>query len=157
MSYSILDAKDIGDFPAQYKICRLQTHQLPVIGVFIDKKVIPGFKYRVRPLPGFDKPMETLPCLFEGKALTLLSIGRGYARRFTFERTESSNDNYFWSDNRPEGFAFELEAISVGDKFTLFDVDEQPQGTAEVIKIEVSLRFFHIYFGYHAKETELIR
>lgn len=78
--------------------------------------------------------------LFGGKALTLQSIGRGFARRLTFEPygcTLNENENYFWSDSRPEGFVFEIEAISVGDKFTIYDVDNEPQGILEVVQQQV--------------------
>lgn len=142
-----LDAGELGDLPARYTICALQSHQFPVIGVYVDKRVIPGFKYRVRPLPPVGKTSTTNPCLFGGRALTLQSIGRGYARRFTFEADKNSlndNENYFWSDNRPEGFAFELEVISDGDKFTIMDANHEPQGTLEVLKVEVSSFFFFV-------------
>lgn len=137
----VLDAAEVGDFPARYTVCAVQPHQFPVVGVYVDKRVIPGFKYRVRPLPSVGKSPTRMPCLFRGRALTLQSIGRGYARRFTFEADENSlnnNENYFWSDNRPEGFAFELEVISDGDKFTIFDANKEAQGTVEVTKLEVS-------------------
>lgn len=138
-----LDASSLGDLPAQYTICSLKPHQLPVVGVFIDPRVIPGFKYRVRPLPEVGKSSTINKCLFNDRALTLRSIGRGYARRFTFEEDTSgkNHDNYFWSDNRPEGYAFELELISEGDKFTFFDHYDEPQGTVEILKIEVSILF----------------
>ncbi|KAJ8929434.1 hypothetical protein NQ314_017883 [Rhamnusium bicolor] len=134
-----LDASSLGDLPAQYTICSVEPHQLPVVGVYIDKRVVPGFKYRVRPLPEVGKSPTMNKCLFEDKALTLQSIGRGYARRFTFEADNNKlndNENYFWSDNRPEGYAFELEVISEGDKFTFFDTNREAQGTVEVIKLE---------------------
>lgn len=137
----LLDASEVGDLPARYTVCAVQSHQFPVVGVYVDNRVIPGFKYRVRPLPSVGKSSTSLPCLFQGRALTLQSIGRGYARRFTFEADKNSlnnNENYFWSDNRPEGFAFELEVISDGDKFTIFDANKEAQGTVEVTKLEVS-------------------
>lgn len=138
----LLDASECGDFPARYIIAPVEAHQFPVCGVYIDNRVIPGFKYRVRPLPAVGEVVERkhgLPCMFGGRALTLQSIGRGYARRFTFEADENhlnDNDNYFWSDNRPEGYAFELELISEGDKFTIFDANREAQGTLEVVKLE---------------------
>lgn len=142
--YLKLDASELGDFPAQYTITSLESHQFPVIGVYIDKRVVPGFKYRVRPLPKLGKPSTMLPCLFNGKGLTLKTIGRGYARRFTFEADKNKlndNENYFWSDNHPDGCAFELEVISDGDKFTVYDANREAQGIAEVLKIEVGLSF----------------
>ncbi|KAF7272534.1 hypothetical protein GWI33_014694 [Rhynchophorus ferrugineus] len=138
-SFLKLDASTIGDLPAHYVICALQPHQLPVCGVYVDKRVVPGFKYRVRPLPVLGQESKQLKCLFQDRALVLQSIGRGFARRFTFEADNgqlNSNDNYFYSDNRPEGYAFELEVISEGDKFTIFDINREAQGTMEVLKIE---------------------
>ncbi|KAJ8937417.1 hypothetical protein NQ318_007876 [Aromia moschata] len=133
-----LNASSLGDLPAEYTICALESHQFPVVGVYIDKRVIPGFKYRVRPLPEVGKPSTLNKCLFDEKALTLQSIGRGYARRFTFEadKNKLNNENYFWSDNRPEGYAFELEIVSEGDKFTFFDSNREAQGTLEVIELQ---------------------
>ncbi|XP_018323655.1 uncharacterized protein LOC108735921 [Agrilus planipennis] len=134
-----LSASDLGDFPAQYIVYGLLPHQLPVVGVFVDNRVVPGFKYKVSPLPSKEQVRRCLPYLFNGKALTLKSIGRGYARRFTFEADKgclNNNENYFWSDNRPEGFAFEMEIVSEGDKFTIYDVMQEAQGTLEVLKIE---------------------
>ncbi|VEN36774.1 unnamed protein product [Callosobruchus maculatus] len=127
----VLDASSLGDMPAQYTICHLEPHQMPVVGVYCDKRVVPGFKYRVRPLPEVGKPSNTHRCLFNDKALVLKSIGRGYARRFTFD------NDHFWSDNRPEGYAFELELVSEGDKFTFFDTNKEPYGTVEIIKLEL--------------------
>lgn len=137
----VLDASSLGDLPARYEICSLESHQMPSVGVYVDKRITPGFKYRVRPLPSIGRPSTINKCLFNEKALTLKSIGRGYARRFTFEAENNclnNNDNYFWSDNRPEGYAFELELISEGDKFTFFDINGESQGTVEILSIEVS-------------------
>lgn len=79
--------------------------------------------------------------MFNGRALQLLSIGRGYSRRLTFQadpNTLNNNTNYFWSDSRPEGFAFELEVVSSGDKFTLQDANHVAAGTLEVLQNDVS-------------------
>lgn len=164
-----LDGAALQDLPALYTICSLQAHQFPVCGVYVDKRIVPGFKYKVRPLPAVGERSTLNKCLFGGKALRLQSIGRGkcsetteqafwvvflcrgfftakflqfsgFARRITFEADEgrlNSNDNYFYSDNRPEGYAFELELLSPGDKFTIFDMNHQAQGTVEVLNIEV--------------------
>uniref|UniRef100_A0A1Y1KYC3 Uncharacterized protein n=1 Tax=Photinus pyralis TaxID=7054 RepID=A0A1Y1KYC3_PHOPY len=134
-----LDASVLGDLPASYSIHGLKPHQQPVVGVYIDRRVCPGFKYKVQPLPG-SKEDDGLPYLFDGKALTLKSIGRGYARRFTFESDKGrfNNENYFWSDNRPEGFGFELELVSDGDKFTVFDANHEAQGTLEILRIKAT-------------------
>lgn len=79
--------------------------------------------------------------VFNGRAVHLLSIGRGYSRRLTFEadtNTLNDNSNYFWSDSSPHGFAFELEVVSPGDKFTLQDANHVATGTLEVLHNSVS-------------------
>jgi hypothetical protein len=79
--------------------------------------------------------------MFNGRALQLLNIGRGYSRRLTFQadsNTLNNNNNYFWSDSRPEGFAFELEVVSTGDKFTLQDTNHTAAGTLEILQNSVS-------------------
>lgn len=78
--------------------------------------------------------------MFGGRALELQSIGRGYSRRITFQAddgTLNSNDNFFWSDSRPDGFAFELEAVSAQEKYTVHDANHVPVGTLEVINCQV--------------------
>lgn len=150
-----LDAATIGDFPAVYEICTLEPHQMPVIGVYVDQRIVPGFKYRVRPLPVIGQKSTINKCLFNNEALTLKSIGRGYARRFTFEAPVNqlnNNNNYFWSDNRSEGYAFELELISEGDKFTIFDSNKEAQGFVEILNIEVSFfDFYYLLFCFFVK------
>ncbi|XP_077298327.1 uncharacterized protein LOC143919727 isoform X2 [Arctopsyche grandis] len=137
----ILDAGALGDLPAVYKIAPVLPHQFPVIGVYIDPRVHTGFRYKVKPLNDLNSPdgSKKLNYLFAGRALTLLSIGRGYAKRLTFESGDSklnSNENYFWSDSRPEGFSFEVEVVSVGDKFTIYDINQESQGTLEVVQLQ---------------------
>ncbi|KAF9421111.1 hypothetical protein HW555_002823 [Spodoptera exigua] len=135
----LLDASSLGDVPAVYRVPQPAAHQMPVIGVYIDPRVRTGFRYKVRPMQALDyPPLSVKPrYLFGGKALTLQSIGRGYARRLTFEPIGSKlneNDNFFWTDSRPEGFLFEIEAVSVGDKFTIYDANHEPQGILEVVQ-----------------------
>ncbi|CAG9786770.1 unnamed protein product [Diatraea saccharalis] len=135
----VLDASTLGDVPAVYRVPQPAPHQMPVIGVYIDPRVRTGFRYKVRPMQSLDaQPLSVKPrYLFGEKALTLQSIGRGFARRLTFEPVDSSlndNTNYFWTDSRPEGFVFEIEAISIGDKFTIYDANHEPQGTLEVVQ-----------------------
>ncbi|XP_039753103.1 uncharacterized protein LOC120628636 isoform X2 [Pararge aegeria] len=135
----LLDASTLGDVPAVYRVPAPAPHQMPVIGVYIDPRVRTGFRYKIRPMQALDAPpLSVKPrYLFGGKALTLQSIGRGFARRFTFEPVDSTlneNTNYFWSDSRSEGFVFEIEAIAIGDKFTIYDANHEPQGTLEVVQ-----------------------
>jgi hypothetical protein len=90
----------------------------------------------------FQNNPQTIPKhVFNGRALQLLSIGRGYSKRLTFEADTNSlnnNSNYFWSDSNPNGFAFELEVVSPGDKFTLQDANHVPAGTLEILHNNVS-------------------
>ncbi|KAJ0176590.1 hypothetical protein K1T71_007769 [Dendrolimus kikuchii] len=135
----ILDASTLGDVPAVYRVPQPAPHQMPVIGVYIDPRVRTGFRYKVRPMQALDAPLLSVKprYLFGGKALTLQSIGRGFARRLTFEpfgSTLNDNTNYFWTDSRPEGFVFEIEAVSIGDKFTIYDANHEPQGILEVMQ-----------------------
>lgn len=88
-----MDASTLGDIPARYTIPVLDPHQYPVVGVYCDPRVVPGFKYYVKPLQAPGVKPHCLPALFEGRALTLQSIGRGYARRFTFEADEGKYNN----------------------------------------------------------------
>ncbi|XP_026734448.1 uncharacterized protein LOC113498583 isoform X1 [Trichoplusia ni] len=139
----VLDASKLGDVPAVYRVPQHAPHQMPVIGVYIDPRVRTGFRYKVRPMQALDAPpLSVKPkYLFDGKALTLQSIGRGFARRLTFEPLGSKlndNENYFWTDSRPEGFLFEIEAVSVGDKFTIYDANHEPQGILEVVQQQKS-------------------
>ena len=45
-----LDAADLGDFPASYVIPTLKPHEFPAVGVYVDPRIVPGFRYRVRPI-----------------------------------------------------------------------------------------------------------
>lgn len=43
-----LDAADLGDFPASYLIPALKPYEFPAVGVYVDPRIVPGFRYRVR-------------------------------------------------------------------------------------------------------------
>ncbi|KAK6617808.1 hypothetical protein RUM43_014036 [Polyplax serrata] len=136
-----LDAAALGDIPARYVIPSLPNYEFPVVGVYVDPRVVPGFMYKVRVLPEAEKP-EEISYLFGGKPLQLLSIGRGYSRRLTFEAdgstTLNDNSNYFWADSRSEGFGFELHVVGTGDKFMIHDPSRLVAGTLEIIDIQVA-------------------
>lgn len=84
---------------------------MPVIGTYVDPRILTGFKYRVR-------AADSKKFLFNGDALVLQAIGRGYGKRLTFASNNlNNNGNYFWSDTNPEGYGFSIEAVSPGDKF----------------------------------------
>ena len=77
--------------------------------------------------------------MLQGEALQLVSIGRGYGKRLTFEsKSNLTNDNYFYSDTNAAGYNFRLVALLEGAKFTVTDVNDTPVGFAEVTKINVS-------------------
>nr|CAD7455029.1 unnamed protein product [Timema tahoe] len=133
-----LDGALLGDIPARYTIPAIRTHEFPVVGVWVDPRVAPGFRYRVRPIQeqGRSKGQTEYHYFFGGKALTLQSIGRGYTRRITFEGDSlNDNDNYFWSDSWPLGFAFELEVTRPGEKYTLYDANSVAMGTSEIVEM----------------------
>lgn len=46
-----LDAAALGDIPARYVIPSLPNYEFPVVGVYVDPRVVPGFMYKVRVLP----------------------------------------------------------------------------------------------------------
>ncbi|XP_064461353.1 uncharacterized protein LOC135371214 [Ornithodoros turicata] len=120
-SLYIVRGEDINDVPTSYVVSGLRPHEFPVIGTFVDPRIIPGFRYRVR-------VNSTQRVLFDGRALRLDSIGRGYGKRLTFEPTGSSlneNDNFFYSDTIAQGFGFSPIAIEVGEKFRVRHVKSE--------------------------------
>ncbi|XP_076320634.1 uncharacterized protein LOC143230645 isoform X2 [Tachypleus tridentatus] len=103
------------DIPTVYTISGLQNYEFPVVGTYIDRRIVPGFKYRVRII-------QTDLYQFDGKALNLKSIGMGYGKRLTFESESLNyNENYFWSDTDPNGYGFTVVAMEKGDEFIIKD------------------------------------
>lgn len=101
--------------------------------MYVDPRVCPGFKYRVR-RAGSDA------FFYGGQARTLESVGMGYGRRLTFSgESLNHNDNYFWSDSHPEGFAFSLHAVSPNHQFLIVDGDEAVVGEAAVVTVHEQL------------------
>lgn len=109
----------------------------------MDPRILPGFRYRVR-------HVGTERYLFNGRALTLQSIGLGYGKRLTFTGDSLNfNDNYFWSDSDPRGFAFSLDAVQPADRLTIYGNNgvgvigevkvERVPGVQEEISSEVGL------------------
>lgn len=47
-AFKVLDGKDVNDIPAVYAVPTLQPFEFAAVGVWIDKRIVPGFKYRVR-------------------------------------------------------------------------------------------------------------
>ncbi|XP_005112035.1 uncharacterized protein LOC101847164 [Aplysia californica] len=115
--------------PAVYTVRGLRRHEMPVVGVYVDKRVCPGFRYRVR-RAGSNR------FFFQNEARTLESIGMGYGKRLTFTGEQrNNNENYFWSDSEPEGYAFSIQAVDEGMKFLVMDVDEAVVGEGVVSRI----------------------
>lgn len=86
-------------------------------GTYVDKRVVPGFRYRVR-------VNRTTRQLFDGRALVLESVGRGYGKRITFEAATgelNENDNFFYSDTIGQGYGFSPVAVEQGDRFRIRD------------------------------------
>ncbi|XP_003745808.2 uncharacterized protein LOC100902795 [Galendromus occidentalis] len=112
---------------------RLEEHELPVIGTYVDKRVIPGFLYKVR-------VSDSPDYLFDGQPMLLESVGRGYGKRITFE-SETRNDpcNYFYSDSAKEGFAFSPIAVRVGDQLDVLPISgphmDKSCGRLQVVNI----------------------
>lgn len=135
----VVKGQEINDIPTSYIIDGLRSGELPVIGTYVDRRVVPGFRYRVR-LNQSEKH------LFEGRPLHLEGIGSGYGKRLSFESScRSGNDNYFWSDSQPEGYGFKPVALWRGDRVTLTrevpggaDQDRQVDVIACVSQVEVS-------------------
>ncbi|XP_050434302.1 uncharacterized protein LOC126841730 isoform X2 [Adelges cooleyi] len=130
-----LDGAELNDFPAKYTVPLLQPYEFAAVGVWIHPNIVPGFKYKVRPI---DQDKERTRFLFDNRALELMSIGRGYSRRLTFEASPgllNDNDNYFWTDSMPSGYAFQVHVVSVGDNYTVYDANNVAVATLEVTKI----------------------
>lgn len=119
-------------FPIQYKSAGIKPHEFPVIGFHVDENICPGFRYRVRYMGSKD-------FLFNGEPRMLQSIGLGYGKRLTFSgETLNNNENYFWSDSRPEGYAFTVCAVEAGDKFVIYDEMSHVVGDVDIIEVEES-------------------
>jgi len=76
-----------------------------------------------------------------------MSIGRGYSRRLTFEASPgllNDNDNYFWTDSMPSGYALQLHVVSAGENFTVYDANNFPVATIEITKVTVILKQLNI-------------
>lgn len=105
-----------------------------VSGTYVDPRIIPGFHYRVR-------PNDRKEPLFDGRALRLLSIGMGYAKRLTFEPDSLLRpDNYLWSDNHPDGLGLEPVAVQKGMRFRIVAGEDQELGSASVFRADMPQR-----------------
>ncbi|XP_033740582.1 LOW QUALITY PROTEIN: uncharacterized protein LOC117327630 [Pecten maximus] len=114
------------DIPVQYTVHGIHPHEFPVKGFYVDRRVCPGFRYKVRFVSRRDD-------VFDGKGRCLLSVGMGYGKRLTFKGDKLNvNDCFFWSDNDEDGYAFSHDVLEKGEKFILYDSNSQPIGDVVV-------------------------
>lgn len=122
--------KDIGDIPTKYTMTGLEPYEIPVVGTYVDPRIVPGFHYKVR-------PNDRKEHLFEGRSLKLQGIGMGYAKRLTFAPDSLVEpNNYFWSDTHPDGVGLEPRAVHTGMKFTIY-ADGHHLGEAKVFRADL--------------------
>ncbi|XP_042218431.1 uncharacterized protein LOC121863739 [Homarus americanus] len=127
---AVVNGEKIGDIPIKYSVKGLLPHEMPVVGTYVDPRILTGFRYRVRATDS-KRPM------FSGAALTLQAIGRGYGKRLTFASDNlNNNENYFWSDSNPEGYGFSIQAISPGDDFKIISSSGKDLGRARVFRAD---------------------
>lgn len=113
----IVRGEDVNDVPTSYVVNGIKPHEFPVIGTYVDRRVVPGFRYVVR-------VNRTSRYLFGGRPLRLDSVGRGYGKRLTFEAPLgglNDNENFFYSDTIAQGYGFAPVAVQVGDRFAVED------------------------------------
>lgn len=127
---SVVSGEKIGDIPTKYCVKGLLPHEMPVVGTYVDPRILTGFKYRVR-------AADSRRPLFNGAALVLQAIGRGYGKRLTFASNDlNNNNNYFWSDSNPEGYGFSIQAVSPGDGFRIMSSSGKELGHAQVFRAD---------------------
>lgn len=130
LHFDILKEISSKSLPVQPSIKELENYELPVIGTFIHRHILPGFRYRVR-LGG------TNEYLFDGKALKLESTGQGYGKRITFESDDIlDNNNFFWSDSHETGFVFSPEFLSGGEVFEAVNCQDERVGSFSVDSVK---------------------
>lgn len=127
---TMVDGQKMGDIPIQYSITGLRPYELPVVGTYVDPRILTGFRYCVR-------PVDSKRYMFGGAALTLQSIGRGYGKRLTFSSDRlNDNENYFWSDTNPEGYGFSIQAVSPEENFRIISSSGEELGRAQVFRAD---------------------
>ncbi|KRT84938.1 hypothetical protein AMK59_2317, partial [Oryctes borbonicus] len=121
---------DIGDIPTKYAVIGLASYEMPVIGTYVDPRILPGFHYKVR-------LCNRKKYLFNAKPLRLQSIGIGYGKRLTFESDSQLNHaNFLWSDSHQDGLAFEIRAVMENMQFWITS-GNQILGEATVFRADL--------------------
>jgi len=125
-SHVTVSGADVSDIPTSYAIPKLAPYEKAAVGTFVDLMITPGYPYKVR-LNGSDD------YLFDGKPLTLKSVGHGYGKKLNFSSDDLLNNvNYFWSDsNPPNGFALSL-CIDINGEFLIKNADGHAIGRSAV-------------------------
>lgn len=75
-AFKVLDGKDVNDIPAVYAVPTLQPFEFAAVGVWIDKRIIPGFKYRVRSIDSEVCFIYLLWVLIEINRIYIFSLGK---------------------------------------------------------------------------------
>lgn len=126
----VISGDRIGEIPTKYYVRGLLPFEIPVVGTYVDPRILTGFRYRVR-------PTDSKKHLFGGNALILQAIGRGYGKRLTFASSDlNNNENYFWSDSNPDGYGFSIQAVSPGDDFRIVNSSGDELGHARVFRTD---------------------
>lgn len=98
----------------------------------MDRRVVPGFRYRVRRAGR----RHLGKFFYGGEAKTLESVGMGYGKRLTFTGDSlNNNDCFFWSDSEPNGFAFSVSAVEAGARLAVVGLDDCQLGEATVTAV----------------------
>lgn len=45
-----VDASKLGDFPAKYTVPNVRKNEFLAVGIYVDPRIVPGFKYRAKPI-----------------------------------------------------------------------------------------------------------
>ncbi|XP_014668807.1 PREDICTED: uncharacterized protein LOC106810056 [Priapulus caudatus] len=120
----VLRGSDIGDIPTEYRVTDLRKGEQPVIGTYVDPRITPGFRYRVRCLGG-------ALWQFDGEPRLLTHVGCGYGKRLSFGCR--GDVERFYSDNATAGYAFVVCCLRRGDAFTVHDEVGRAVAAATVV------------------------
>lgn len=55
-----LDGAELNDFPAIYSVPTLRPYEFAAVGIWIHPNIVPGFKYKVRPIEDKEVSSKTI-------------------------------------------------------------------------------------------------
>jgi len=154
---------NVSGIPSLCKVPPLSRHEKLVIGSHVDMAIVPGYRYAVR-INGSNE------FLFDGQSKYLESIGRGCCKRMTFEGDGIlNNDNFFWPNTSPTGYAFSICVLQPSDEFRVFENDqeigsayvERVSGDQEMIRSEYDVNNserrseYDVNKSKHVKEVQV--